>query len=409
MPTSSGNPLISLEDAQRRLLDLVTPLPIEHTDIDGAFGRYLAEPLAALRTQPGVDLSAMDGYAVHAGDLQGPWRVVGESAAGHAFEGTFNPGEAIRISTGAALPAGADAVIVQEDLSRDGNDLVLTGTPPEPTDKHIRRRGMDFELGATLLPAGAYVGPAQVGLALAGGHRHIAVRRRARVCIIDSGDELASDPLACASHQIPASNGAMLGAMARMLDADVQRLGPVPDTLDSLLAAFDAAADADLIVTSGGASVGDHDLVRPALQAWGAHIDFWRIAIRPGKPLLVATRDHGGRRQVVIGLPGNPVSGFVTGYFFMLPFLRAVLGAADPLPTRVQSRLATSIKANGSRRQFVRGHWNGVDVTPHPQQDSGALSSLSHSNVLIDRPAHAAAGAAGEAVSIFLLQNGGIA
>ncbi|KQM13097.1 molybdopterin biosynthesis protein [Novosphingobium sp. Leaf2] len=405
----SGNPLLSLEDAQQRLLDLTTPLPIEHVDIDRAFNRYLAQPLIASRTQPAADLSAMDGYAVHADDLQGPWRVVGESAAGHAFEGIFGMGEAIRISTGAVLPEGADAVILQEDLARNGNDLVLTGTPPDPADKHIRRRGMDFAHGTTVLSAGTHLGAAQVGLGLAAGHRHIAVRRRARICIIDSGDELAIDPLACAPHQIPASNGIMLGAMARTLDVDVQRLGPVPDTLDSLLAAFDAAADADLIVTSGGASGGDHDLVRPALDVWGAQIDFWRIAIRPGKPLLVATRDHQGRRQVVIGLPGNPVSGFVTGYFFMLPAIRALLGAATPRPASLQSRLAAPVKTNGNRRQFIRAYWNGVDVVPHPQQDSGALLSLSQSNVLIDRPAHAPAGAPGDTVSIFLLQNGGIA
>jgi molybdopterin molybdotransferase len=201
----------------------------------------------------------------------------------------------------------------------------------------------------------------------------------------------------------------MLTAMMHSLPVDAKRIGPIPDDLDALVRAFEAASDADVIVTSGGASVGDHDLLRPALEAWGAEIDFWRVAIKPGKPLLVATRFHGERRQLVIGLPGNPVSSLVTAYLFVLPVLRALLGAAEPLPRSITAKLSAPLKAGGARREFLRGVWNGETVQALSLQDSGALSSLAASNVLIDRPARAEAVDAGSLVRMFLLQNGGIA
>lgn len=411
MTTRRGNlsPPIPLEEAQARLIALAMPLAIEHVDIEGAANRYLAEPVHARRTQPPAPLSAMDGYAVTPGDLAGPWRVVGESAAGHPYIGTLSPGEAIRISTGAVLPADAAAVILQEDMGRRGDNLTLTGTPPEPAGKHIRPRGMDFVDRAAVLPAGVRIGPAQAALAISAGHNHLPVRRLPRVTILDSGDELSADPECCADDQIPASNGAMLLALVRDLGVQARRLGPIPDTVDALVAAFDASADADVIVTSGGASVGEHDLVRPALERWGADLQFWRVAIKPGKPILIATRGRDGRRRIVIGLPGNPVSCFVTAYLFLLPVLRSLLGASAPLPMPITTRLAAPMRANGSRREFVRGWWDGAQVLPHPLQDSGALSSLASSNALIDRAARAEAAATGEEVRIFLLQNGGIA
>lgn len=402
-------PPLPLEEAQARLLALVTPLSVEHVDIEGALGRYLAEPLLARRTQPAADLSAMDGYAVTAGDLGGPWQVVGESAAGHPYAGTVGSGEAVRISTGAILPAGAKAVILQEDLARDDHRLTLTGEPPEPAHKHIRHCGMDFAQGCEVMPAGTRIGPAQAALAISAGHRHLPVHRLPRLAVIDSGDELALDPEDCPPHQIPASNGAMLLAMARALAVEATRVGPVPDTIEAITSAFDAVADADLIVTSGGASVGDHDLVRPALEGWGAALDFWRVGIKPGKPILVATRERKGRRQIILGLPGNPVSSFVTAYHFLLPLLRAMLGAAQPLPLQITTRLAAPLRAIGPRREFLRGLWDGQAVTPQHIQDSGALAALSSSNVLIDRPAFAPAAQAGDEVRVFLLQNGGIA
>ena len=396
---------LPLEEAEARLLALVVPLPVEHVDVESALGRYLAEPLLARRTQPGAHQSAMDGYAMAAGDSAGPWQVIGESAAGHPFSGTVVPGDAVRISTGAMLPAGAEAVILQEDIQRDGDRIALTGEAPSPPAKHIRCQGMDFHRGASLLATGTRIGPAQIALAITAGHQHLAVRRRPRLAIIDSGDELAMDYESCGPHQVPASNGAMLAAMAASLPCEVERLGPVADRMDAIAAVLARAGDADLIVTSGGVSVGDHDLIRPALEAWGADIDFWRIAIKPGKPLLVARRGH----QLVLGLPGNPVSSHVTAYFFMLPLLRALLGAASPLPRPFRAVLSGPLKPGGSRREFLRAHWDGSEIAGLSLQDSGALSSLAASNALIERAAHAAAAPIGETITAYLLENGGIA
>jgi molybdopterin molybdotransferase len=303
------------------------------------------------------------------------------------------------------MPAGADVVILQEDLVREGDRITLEGEPPSPPDKHIRRCGLDFSLAAEVLAPGARIGPTQAALAIAAGHSHLAVRRAPRVAVLDSGDELAADLDQCAPHQIPASNGVMLAAMARALSCQVDRLGPVPDDMAAMAAALDRAGDADVIVTSGGASVGEHDLVRPALAAWGARLDFWRVAIKPGKPILVATKG----RQLVLGLPGNPVSSHVTAFLFLLPVLRALLGAAEPLPRRLRATVAAPLRAGGSRREFLRARWDGESVTPHAIQDSGALAPLAASNVLIDRPARAPAAEPGDPVFAYLLANGGIA
>ena len=402
-------PPLPLEEAQARLLALAELLPIERVDAPSALGRYLAEPLIARRTQPAQAMSAMDGYAVSADDLGGPWRVIGESAAGHPFAGEAAKGRAVRISTGAILPRGAAAVILQEDIARDGDSLRLSGEAPSPPDRHIRPQGMDFRDGGTLLSAGTRIGPAQMALGVASGHRYLPVRRLPRVAIIDSGDELSVDCENCLPHQIPASNGVMLAALAAHEPCEVSRIGPVADRMDAIIAALDAAESADLIVTSGGASVGDHDLIRPALEAWGAEIDFWRIAIKPGKPLLVATRNRRGGRQLILGLPGNPVSSHVTAFLFMLPLLRAMAGAAQALPRRVCSVLATPLAKGGSRREFLRARWDGEQVEALRLQDSGALSSLAMSNALIDRAAGASAAGAGEAVSLLPLEIGGMA
>jgi molybdopterin molybdotransferase len=398
-------PPLPLEEAQARLLALAVPLPIERVDIASALGRYLAEPLIARRTQPAADLSAMDGYALAPGDLAGPWQVVGESAAGHPFCGEVQPGQAVRIATGALLPAGADTVLLQEDCHRDGDRLTLTGTPPSPPSRHIRRTGMDFCSGRELLPAGTRIGPAQIALAIGAGHKHLTVRRMPRLAIIDSGDELAADPERCEIHQIPASNGAMLAALAASVPCNVERLGPVADDMAALSDVLAQAASADVIVTSGGASVGDHDLIRPALEAWGAQLDFWRVAIKPGKPLLVARRGH----QLIIGLPGNPVSSHVTAFLFLLPVLRSLLGAASPLPRAITTRLACPVGAGGNRREFLRAFWDGESVRQQSLQDSGALASLAASNALIERAIDAPAALVGDSVLIYPLENGGIA
>jgi molybdopterin molybdotransferase len=398
--------LLSLDEAQARLLALAKPLPIERVTVADALGRYLAEPLRARRTQPPADLSAMDGYALRAGDLPGPWRIIGESACGHPFAGTCKPGEAVRIATGALLPEGADMVLMQEDAAREGATLTLTGTLPEPLAKHIRRKGMDFTEGAVLLEQGCRLGPAQLALVLGAGHSHIAVRRVPKVVIIDSGDELSSDPGTCAVHQIPASNGVMLEALVRQtLPCTTERIGPVADRMDALAEALAQSREADVVVTSGGASVGDHDLIRPALEAWGAELDFWKVAVKPGKPIMVATRSG----QIVVGLPGNPVSSHVTAFLFVLPLLRALLGAAAPLPRSITALAAEDLPPGGPRREFVRGAWDGRHVSVRLNQDSGALATLAASTVLIDRPAEAPATPAGTPVPIYLLESGGIA
>lgn len=402
-------PPLSLEAAQARLLALVSPLPFERTDIAGALGRYLSAPLTARRTQPAADLSAMDGYAVSADDVAGPWQVIGESAAGHPFKGAVSPGSAVRISTGALIPEGAGSVIVQEDVEREGDRVRLTGDGPDPAGRHIRECGLDFCEGGPLLEPGTRIGPAQAALAITAGHKHLPVRRKPRVVILDTGDELCPEDERCAAHQTPASNGPMLAALAATVPCEIRRMGPVPDHLDSLAEALALAQDADVLVTSGGASAGDHDLIRPALEAWGATIDFWRIAIKPGKPLLVATRQHEGKTQVIIGLPGNPASSYVTAYLFLLPLLRALLGAARPLPLRFRTLLAAPLAAGGSRREFLRATWDGTSVTAQARQDSGILAALAASNALIDRPAGAPAAAAGDEVFAYLLENGGIA
>ena len=392
---------LELEDAQARLLALAAPLAIERIPAAEALGRYLAEPLVARRTQPPADLSAMDGFAVRGADLPGPWHVIGESACGHPFAGQIAPGEAVRIATGALLPGGGDTVVLQESCERNGDQLSLTEAAI--AGAHVRTKGMDFAAGRELLATGTRLGPAQIALSLSAGHRLIAVRRAVRLAIIDSGDELASDPEACAVHQIPASNGAMLAAMAASLPCQISHGVPVPDRLDAIVAALDGAAHADVIVTSGGASVGDHDLLRPALEQWGATLDFWRVAIKPGKPLLVARKGP----ILVLGLPGNPVSSHVTAYLFLLPLLRALLGSNAPLARPIMAALAADLTAGGTRREFIRAQWNGAVVSLLCNQDSGALATLAASNALIERPVGAAPAPAGTSVPVYLFENGG--
>ncbi len=394
-------PPLPLAEAQLRLLAMPEPLPVEELPVESAIGRCLGAPLLAQRTQPAADLSAMDGYALRSGD-NGPWKVVGESAAGHPFEGMVGQGEAIRISTGALMPQGADAVLLQENALRSDEELSLNGEG-DPTPRHIRRAGFDFKQGDEILSAGTHIGPAQIALALTSGNAAVPVHRLPKVAVIDSGDELASDAANCAPHQIPASNGAMLAAMLRGLTSETRRIGPVADDLGALAAAFGDAGDgpvaADVIVTSGGASVGDHDLVRPALEAWGAEISFWRVAMKPGKPLLVARKDS----QFVIGLPGNPVSSFVTAYFFLLPMLRVMGGNRAPCPQPISIPLGTDIPPGGSRLEFLRAIVANGCVTPVSEQDSSALRALARTNALIERPSNAPEAKAGTAALTYLL------
>lgn len=389
---------LGLEEAQARLLALAPQLSSERIATEAALGRVLAEDVIALRTQPPADLSAMDGYAL-SGDAPA-WRLVGESRAGLPYSGVLADGECVRISTGAMVPPGADRVLLQED-ARDDNGAI-TAVPPPPPGRHIRPRGLDFHAEDVLLTRGTRITAARLALALAAGHGTLAVTRRARVVVIDSGDELSADPAACLPHQIPASNGAMIAAMLAPLDCEVTRIGPVPDTQAALADALARAEGADIVITSGGASVGDHDLIKPALTEWGAEIAFWKIAIKPGKPLLVATRGD----CVILGLPGNPVSSFVTAFLFALPLLRAAAGEHDPFARTQTLRTRDDLPAVGPRREFLRAVEADGEVCLAGSQDSSALTALAAADCLIDRPAHSPALLAGEAVRVFNLRNG---
>ncbi|MCX7676618.1 MAG: molybdopterin molybdotransferase MoeA [Alteraurantiacibacter sp.] len=396
--------LLDWQMAQEHLLALAPAPKVERVATSASAGRILAQPLKACRSQPAADLSAMDGYAVCADDTTGPWQIVGESAAGHPFAGILSSGQAVRISTGAVMPEGAGAVLLQENAQRSGDRLVaLSGNRAEV--RHVRRAGFDFGAGDLLLGSGVPITPAGLALALMGGHGEVDVFCRPSLAVIDSGDELAGNPASALPHQIPCSNGPMLAAMAMPYVSRLERIGPVTDRMDHLLTAFDKASAYDVIVTTGGASVGDHDLVQPALEKWGATIDFWRIALKPGKPLMVARRGE----KVILGLPGNPVSSFVTGWLFLLPLLRKMGGDASPLPKPVMRCLEQAVPATQNRAEFLRGLVRKDQVLPLAEQDSSALRALSRANALICRPPGAPALSAGSQVPVFLLRNGGIA
>lgn len=395
---------IPLEEAQARLLQSISTTQRETVRLSNANERYLAEDLRARRTQPAADLSAMDGYVVREDDATGPWQVVGESAAGHPYTGTLKAGQAIRISTGALMPEGGGLVLLQENASRDGDALSLNGEG-EPTSRHIRRTGFDFSDRDQLLTYGTKMNPARIALGLSSGNSSVTCFRKPKVAIIDSGDELASDPANVGKHQIPASNGDMLEAMVVPYASEVLRLGPVKDRQEDLVSALVKAEGCDMIVTSGGASVGDHDLVRPALTEWGAEIDFWRIAMKPGKPLMIARKAD----QHVLGLPGNPVSSYVTAFLFLLPALRQMAGARTPLPQAIGLHLNGTLSAIGNRTEFVRARFEDGKAVPVSQQDSSALMALSQADILIQRDIGLAAANSGDLVQCYLLQNGGIA
>ena len=387
--------LVPVHEAQKRLLAMTPPLPRDDVPLRQAAGRWAAADVHAARTQPASDLSAMDGYAIRFADLPGPWRVVGESAAGRPFAGQVGTGEAARIFTGAAMPAGADTVLIQEEADRDGATLRLTGEGPAHAGRNTRAKGLDFTEGDRLIEAGQRLTPARIAVAATGGVATLAVRRHARVAIVATGDELVAPGHPITGAQLPESNGAMLAAMLADLPADVIDLGILPDRLDALTAAF-ASVDCDLLVTTGGASVGDHDLVRPALRAAGGTIDFWRIALRPGKPMM-AGRLNGA---TVLGLPGNPVSAFVTATLFVRPVIAHLCGATDPLPRTTTAILGEDLAANGARTDYLRAAHRDGRVYAAAIQDSSMLLTLARADCLIVRPTHAPAARAGDSAEI---------
>lgn len=391
--------LLPVAEAQARLLALAEPVAIETLPLAQAAGRWAAEPVIARRSQPTADLSAMDGYAIRFADMRGPWTVIGESAAGRGFDGMIDAGEAVRIFTGAPLPPGGDTILIQEEAARDGATLTLTGDGPAAAGQHVRRAGSDFPLGATLIEAGDRLTAARTGLAAIGGHGSLVVRRRVKVALISTGDELVAPGEPANGVALPSSNAPMLAALLSSLPVEIVDYGIVPDRLDALAAAFDAARDADVIVTTGGASVGDHDLVRPALLAAGATLDFWKVAMKPGKPLMAGRLGS----SVTLGLPGNPVSAFATAELFLKPLIAYLGGAADPLPPVHRATLAEDLPATGPRAEYLRGIWRAGTVRLAASQDSAAMVALASANALITRAPHAPAGRAGEHVEIITL------
>ena len=391
--------MITPQEAQARILALREPVTVETVALLDATGRWAASDVTAHRTQPTRDLSAMDGYAIRFGDLPGPWRVVGESAAGAPFCGSIATGQAARIFTGAAVPEGADTIIIQEEVARDRDALALTGEGPPQTGAHIRRTGSDFVTGDRLLAAGDALTPAALALVAMGGHGALEVRRRVRVAIVSTGDELVPPGDDAGEDRLPNSNAPMLAAMLGGLPVEVVELGIVPDNRAALAAAFARATDCDILVTSGGASVGDHDLVRPVLLDLGATLDFWKVAMRPGKPLMAGKLGE----TIVLGLPGNPVSAFVTATLFLLPLVRHLSGARDALPRSISATVSDAMPATGARTDFVRARWEGSALAPLPSTDSGVLSSLAKADALIVRPAGSETLPAGQPVEAILL------
>lgn len=387
-------PLLGFDAALARLLALVAPLPAVELPLGAARGLRLAGAVVADRDQPSADVSAMDGYALRAADLPGPLRLVGESAAGRPFAGPLGPGEAVRILTGALVPEGADTVALQEDSELADGTVGFAGTPAGP-GAHIRRRGQDFAAGDRLLAAGVQLNPARLALIAMAGHGRVRVHRRPRVALLSTGDELVPPGTRPAPGQQVASNALAVAGLLAAVGAEVEDLGLVPDDT-ALIAARLAAADADAVVTIGGASVGDHDRVRPALLSLGAEPDFWRVAIRPGKPLMAARL--AGR--VVVGLPGNPASALVTARLFLVPMLRRMLGDPAPEDRPLTLPAAVDLPANGARRHYLRAARADGTVRPFGRQDSSLVSVLAAADCLLIREIGAPAAPAGAPVPV---------
>lgn len=397
--------LLSVAQAQAQLLAMASPLAHEVCPVEQAGGRILAEAVIAARSNPPVDVSAMDGFAIRFADLAAGahWRIVGEAAAGQPCPVPVTPETAVRIFTGAPVPAEADTILVQEDASWQDETLLLTGNGPPERGAHIRKAGQDFQTGGALVPKGLLLTPVRLALAAMGGSGHVVVSRRPRVAIFATGNELVPPGATPGPTQIVSVNSLMIGQIARACGADVQDLGIAADTPEALDAMLARAAGADVIVSSGGASVGDHDLVQPALKRAGAEIGFWRIAMRPGKPLMAARLGS----AIVLGLPGNPVSAFVTAQLFLLPLLRALQGAEAPLPVLGVAFTTVALPENGTRADYQRAYLEdmpqGPSVTPLTMQDSAHLSGLARANALIVRPALAPKVRAGQWVDVLRL------
>lgn len=395
--------LTSIADALAVLLGPARPLPEEWTPLHEADGRVLTRPLVARRTQPPQDVSSMDGYAVRAADLPGRLTVIGEAAAGHPFAGSLSAGEAVRIFTGGEMPAGADTVVIQEDVTREGDHVAVPAAVP--AGQFIRRQGLDFTEGVAALAAGTRLNPRSLALAAAMNHPALPVHRRPRIAILSTGDELVEPGTEPGPGQVVSSNSFALAAIVRREGAEAMVLPTAPDRLDETLAAVRGAraAGADILVTSGGASVGEYDLMREVIAAEGAELGFWKIAMRPGKPLMTA--DLAGMR--LIGLPGNPVASFVCATLFLVPLIRRLAGRADLHPQEEMAVLGEALPANDQRQDYLRARLkqdnDTVSTIAFPVQDSSMMRLLAEADVLIVRPPFAEAAPKGAPCRILRL------
>ena len=399
--------LMPVADALAAVLSGADPLPEEMVALDLAHRRVLARDLAALRTQPPQAMSAMDGYAVRAADAASAGtrlKVIGEIAAGRPFNRVVGPGEAARIFTGGVVPDGADAVIIQEDTAVDGDGIVITETAT--AGRHIRRAGVDFRQGDVLLKAGSLLTDRDLSLAAAMNYPHLPVHRQPKVALLATGDELVMPGETPGPGQIVYSNGYALRALARAEGADVVDLGIAADTLAATTSGIRRARDAgaDILITTGGASVGDHDFVKSALDAEGVAMAFWRIAMRPGKPLM-----HGRLGAMrVIGLPGNPVSSYVCAFLFLVPLIRKLCGRPIVHHATESVLLGHDVAANDQREDYLRARLTTRDdgaviATPVNQQHSSLLGNLAAAQALLVRPPLAPAAMAGSSCDIIRL------
>ena len=394
--------MISVSDALARVLALVSQLPSEQVPLRRAAGRVLSAPVLAFRDQPPFAASAMDGYALaDAAPRPGSqYRVIGEAGAGHGFAGQVSTGQAVRIFTGAPVPDGGVHVVIQEDVTRTGQDIVLGSKLDTATN--IRPAGADFRAGQGLA-APRRLSPADLALIAAMNQAQVTVSRRPRVALIATGDELVMPGEAPRADQITASNSFALAAMAEAEGAEVRMLPIAPDRETGLRFALDMALSADLVVTIGGASVGDHDLVGKIAAGMGMERAFYKIAMRPGKPLMA-----GGIRGVpMLGLPGNPVSAIVCGHLFLLPALRAMQGLTDVAPPMLQAVLCAPLEQNGPRAHYMRARVTSEGgqtlIRAFDRQDSALLTVLTEANALLVRPVGDAARKTGDTVQYLVV------
>jgi molybdopterin molybdotransferase len=399
--------MLAVEQALARITAAFAPLPSEWVHLAAAAGRVLAQDLVAARDQPPGDTSAMDGYAVRAADLAAggaTLRLVGSAPAGRAFERPLGPGEAVRIFTGGLLPEGADAVALQENATAEGDFIRIEGALEARA--YVRPAGLDFRRGERALPAGRRLSARDIGLAAALNHAWLPVRRRPRIALLATGDELVMPGQPLGRSQIVNSNSLALAAMVRQWGGEAIDLGIAPDDPESLAGVTSQLRGVDLVVTLGGASVGERDLVRGVLGDHGLELNFWQIAMRPGKPLM-----FGRVRDVpLLGLPGNPVSAGVCAVLFVRAATCVLLGL-DPAPPEVPAVLGAPLAANDRREDYLRAQvaWQGdgrLAAIPAPRQDSSMLATFARADCLIKRPSHAPAAAPGTMVAILLLGSG---